>query len=124
MFNIAPLHHGDQFAFTEQRQGWRRRTVSSEVTTSALGGFNVLTSKNREDPVRLRRVLQGRADGGPHAACGTSADRIHDDHRRSLLRGKFTIYFSSSSQFLNAHPREFFAHGNNHQFRIHSASFS
>ena len=119
MLDVAALEHVNELAIAEDGNRRRRGTASSEIGTSALGGFGILPGKDGVHAVRLSGVLQRHAHGRPHTAGGASTNGIDNHHRSSLLRGQFAINLGRSLQFLNSQPLQFLAHGNHHDFRIH-----
>jgi hypothetical protein len=48
---------------------------------------------------------------------------LTDNHGGTGLRGDGAINISGGAQFLNTQPREFFAHGDDHDFGVHACSF-
>src|SRR5579864_211587 len=99
-FNVAALHHVDQFSIAQNSNGRRRGGISSKVPPGSLSGFAVLTRKDRDHPFRPDAVLDHRPYRWTHSAGGAPANRIHHHHERSLLRHRF-FHIRRGAGFLN-----------------------
>src|SRR4051812_39386784 len=93
--------------------------MALEVAAGALCGLAVLSGEYGDGVVRGVGMLQRHTDTGTHLACGAAADGVHHDHRSSWLSEGFIDFFGGA-RFGKAGLGELLAHGDNHQFGVHS----
>ena len=119
MLDVTALHHVDQLPISEQRQRRRGRRISGKVRARAFCRLQILAGKNAERAIGTRRVLQSRPYRRTQPPSSATADRIYDYQSSPLWRLQFAVYLARRPQLLNPQASKLFAHGNNHNFRIH-----
>src|SRR6185369_14444712 len=84
--------------------------------------LHVLSGEHGCHVVGFGAVLERETNSGAHASGGASADGVDDHHGGAWLSGDGAVDIGGGAQFLNTQAREFFAHGNDHDFRVHAFS--